>query len=173
MSEVSKAAKSSATSELQLRPYRRNDLDAMVALDRICFAPEFLFGKRAMRQFVEAAGAYGVVAERGSAIVGFAITQVEPRTNAHTGQPQADGPVAYCVTLDVSPGERRAGLGGILLGELERWAHAKGARSMMLHVWVGNEGARRFYGQQGYRVVGDAPGFYGRGIDALLCRKHL
>lgn len=149
---------------VRLRPYRRSDLPAMVALDEVCFAPEFLFGRRTMRRFAEARGANAVVAERGEAMVGFAIGQMEREGEERVG---------YCVTLDVAPGERRTGLGRRLLGELERWAAGEGAGEMMLHVWVGNEGARRFYGAGGYQEVGREAGFYGVGLDAVVCRKEL
>lgn len=154
-----------ATGEgVRLRPYRRSDLRAMVALDEVCFAPEFLFGRRTMRRFAEARGANAVVAERGEAMVGFAIGQMEREGEERVG---------YCVTLDVAPAERRTGLGRRLLGELERWAAGEGAGEMVLHVWVGNEGARRFYAERRYREVRQVKGFYRRGLDGLECRKEL
>ena len=150
--------------EVQLRSYRRADLAAMVKLDRVCFAPEFLFGKGAMRGFAEARGAYGLVAERENILVGFAIGQMERGENGARG---------YCVTLDVAPGERRTGLGRKLLGTLENWAAEQGAREMVLHVFAGNEGAQQFYAASGYRAEGLEPGFYGAGLDAVVCRKAL
>ena len=149
---------------VDLRTYRTEDLQAMVALDRLCFAPEFLFGHGAMRRYAEAADSHAVVAERGTELVGFAIGQMEGEGRDRVG---------YCVTLDVSPSERRSGLGGTLLGQLERWAEAEGATEMALHVWVGNAGARRFYERRGYRVLREEQDFYGPGTHALVCRKWL
>ena len=150
---------------LQVRRYRREDLPTMVAVDRLCFAAPFLFSPGAMRDFAEAMGARAVVAERGAeGMVGFAIGQMEWEAGTRVG---------YCVTLDVVPGKRRMGLGGVLLGELERWAGEEGAREMVLHVWVGNEGARRFYAERGYRVIRELKGFYRRGLDGVECRKTL
>ncbi len=150
--------------EVLFRLYRPDDLAAMVALDALCFAPEFLFPRSAMRRFAEGKGARAVIAERQRSIVGFAI--------AHLQQSPA-GLAAYCVTLDVDPGLRRAGLGARLLAGLERWAAASGAGKMLLHVHTENGGARAFYQRQGYRVVRVASGFYGPGLDALLCAKDL
>ena len=151
--------------EVRLRSYRRDDLHAMVALDRLCFAAPFLFSAEAIREFAEALGARAVVAERGPGLMaGFAVGQMEWQAGVRVG---------YCVTLDVIPGERRGGVGGLLLGELERWAGAKGAREMVLHVYVGNEGARRFYAGRGYREVRLMEGFYRRGLHAMECRKEL
>ena len=149
-----------------MRPYRRDDLQAMVALDRLCFAPPFLFSPEGMRGFAEARGASAVIAERGPAVmVGFAIGQLEGE--------RAGERVGYCVTLDVLPAERRGGVGGRLLGELVRWAAAQDAHEMVLHVWVENEGARRFYAGRGYREMRRIADFYRRGLDAMECRKQL
>ena len=154
------------TGELvRLRPYRKPDLAAMVRLDQVCFAPEFWFGERTMRRFAEAWGMHAVVAERGDVLVAFAIGEMERRGNGRVW--------GYCVTLDVAPAERRTGLGRRLLGELERWAAEQGAGEMMLHVFAGNEGAQRFYAVGGYREVGREVGFYGAGLDAVVCRKEL
>ncbi len=154
----------SILSVFPLRLYEPADLEALVRLDAVCFASEFLFSRRSMRSFAEARNGRTVVAERGRAVVGFAIAHLE-RVGAEV--------VGYCVTLDVSPAERRLGLGGDLLRELERWAEVSGARSMMLHVHTGNTAARRFYEARGYGVVREVRGFYRRGVDALECRKEL
>lgn len=151
--------------EVRIRGYRRTDLPAMVRLDRLCFAPEFLFSKAAMRGFAEAGGAYAVMAEKNDVLVGFVIGQMER---------EEDGRVeGYCVTLDVAPGERRGGVGGLLLRELEQWAGAEGAREMVLHVYVGNEAARGFYAGRGYWEVQLVKGFYRHGLDGVECRKEL
>ncbi len=155
--------------EVSVRAYRRVDLPSLVALDRRCFAPPFLFSPEAKREFTEAAGARVVVAERGAehglgVMVGFAIGQMEGEAGSRVG---------YCVTLDVAPDERRSGLGGSLLGELERWATEEGAREMMLHVFVGNGRARRFYAGRGYREVRLIEGFYRPELHAIECRKEL
>lgn len=148
-----------------VRLYRRDDLPAMVALDRLCFAPPFLFSPAGIRNFAEAQGAHAVVAEREAGqMAGFAIGQMEWEAATRVG---------YCVTLDVAPAERRGGVGGRLLDELERWAAAEGAAEMMLHVWVENEGARSFYAGRGYREMRRVAGFYRRGLDAMECRKAL
>ncbi len=136
----------------------------MVLLDQMCFAPEFPFSRRAMRGFAEAANARTVVADRGGEMVGFAIAHLEKVYG---------GVVGYCVTLDVSLAERRRGLGGRMLGVLERWAEGGGARAMVLHVHTGNAAARRFYEGRGYVVLREVKGFYRRGVDALECRKEL
>jgi ribosomal-protein-alanine N-acetyltransferase len=43
---------------------------------------------------------------------------------------------------------------------------------MMLHVFVKNQSAVRFYERLGYKRVGDQRGFYGPGIDAAMYWKE-
>jgi [ribosomal protein S18]-alanine N-acetyltransferase len=47
-----------------LRDYRASDLDAMFRLDETCFAEEFRFDWRSMREFAEEQDAVVRVAER-------------------------------------------------------------------------------------------------------------
>jgi len=150
--------------QLVLREYRARDLEAMWALDLVCFAEPFRFSRRAMRGFAEAKGAAVVVAEVGAGaglgLVGFAVAQRE-------------GEIGYVVTLDVAPQWRRRGLARRLMAEVEAKMRAAGARKMELHVSVENEGAVRFYEGLGYERAGRAKGFYGRGMDGLVYRKVL
>jgi ribosomal-protein-alanine N-acetyltransferase len=44
---------------------------------------------------------------------------------------------------------------------------------MLLHVYVRNAGAIRFYESSGYERDGEKPGFYGRGMDAAMFWKRL
>ena len=151
--------------EVTLREYRVGDMEAMYALDVVCFEPPFRFTKWAMRRFAEAKGAVTVVAEAEGDLVGFAIVQIEGGGRA--------GSRGYVVTLDVAEGWRRQGLARQLMLEAETKAAATGAVRMALHVYVGNEAAVRLYEGMGYRQVGIAENFYGPGMDALVYLKRL
>jgi ribosomal-protein-alanine N-acetyltransferase len=144
---------------LTLREYRPGDLQALYALDVVCFEPPFRFSRHAMRSFAEAAGAVTVLAEAQGELAGFCIAQLEKQ-------------IAYVVTLDVAPGWQRRGLARRLMAELESKAHAAGATAMTLHVFTGNAGAIQFYESIGYGRLGRAEAFYGRGLDALIYRKR-
>jgi ribosomal-protein-alanine N-acetyltransferase len=147
--------------EVTLRQYRAEDLEAMYALDIVCFEPAFRFSRRAMRRFAEARGAIPILAEiEGGELAGFGIAQMEAR-------------VGYVVTLDVAPAWRRHGLARRLMAEMEARAAAAGAGTMELHVFAGNAGAMRFYEGIAYGRVGMVEGFYGRGLDALVYAKRL
>jgi ribosomal-protein-alanine N-acetyltransferase len=157
-----------------LRGYRSGDLERMVRLDEVCFSAAFRFDRRTMRQFAEARGAIVVIAEdplaaleAGSAglMAGFIIVHLEGSARERYG---------YIVSIDVAPELRRAGLGGLLLGEAERQVRAAGVRRVGLHVAVDNAGAIRFYEGLRYACVGVARGFYREaGLDALIYIKEL
>lgn len=150
--------------QVTMRECRVGDLDAMWALDLVCFAEPFRFSRRAMRGFTEARGAAVVLAEveagAGSGLVGFAVGQRE-------------GETGYVVTLDVAPEWRRRGLARRLMAELEGKMRAAGAQRMQLHVSVENAVAVRFYEGAGYVRVGRVVGFYGRGMDAWVYGRGL
>ena len=148
-----------------LRDYRASDLDAMFRLDETCFAEEFRFDWRSMRDFAEEPDAVVRVAEREGGIAGFVIAHMER---------MALQLCAYVVTLDIAPEYRRQGLARSLMNEMESHVAAAGARWIHLHVFTGNEGAIRFYEQIGYERTGVRRGFYGRsGLDAFVYGKKL
>lgn len=152
--------------EVELRVYRKQDLDAIHRLDQLCFSNEFRFGRESMRAFAEAHDAVTLIAEAsGGEIVGFVIVQIERRGDIIHG---------YVVTLDVAEKRRRRGLAQMLMLEAERRAVAAGALWMELHVFTGNEGAIRFYERSGYTQIELKRRFYGgAGLDAFVYRKEL
>jgi ribosomal-protein-alanine N-acetyltransferase len=150
--------------EVRLREYRRGDLDAIFALDVVCFEPPFRFTREAMRRFAEAKSALTVIAESGEEIAGFSIAQVERVGGARA---------AYVVTLDVAPEWRRRGLAQRMMRQIEEQARAAQCVEMALHVSVENESAVRFYERAGYERTQVVRDFYGRGRDALVYFKML
>jgi [ribosomal protein S18]-alanine N-acetyltransferase len=151
--------------EIQIRRYRTDDLEAIFRLDESCFSEEFRFDRELMREFAEEWGAITLIAEdAASELAGLVITHVEKT---------ATGRGAYVVTLDVVFESRRSGIAGRLMQETERLVALAGATQVELHVFVQNEGAIRFYERRGYRRLGMKAGFYGRGLDAWMYRKEL
>ncbi len=154
---------------IRLRDYRTSDLDAMHALDVVCFENPFRFSRGAMRRFAEAKKARVVIAEDEGALVGFVILHIEE---------VEEGRVGYIVTLDVSPQYRRKGVAGQLMREAERQAQREGCAALMLHVFTGNEPAIRFYESNGFvRSHREedfyGPSFYGPSMDAWVFHKRL
>jgi len=145
---------------IQLRGFEARDLDAMFRLDETCFEEPFRFTHEAMQRFAESRKARVVIAESDGKLVGFAILHVEGR-------------VGYVVTLDVAENFRRQGLGMRLMQAMDEQAVESSCAVIGLHVYVGNEGAIRFYERAGYKRAGNVRGFYGEGLDAWSYRKSL
>ena len=116
-----------------------------------------------MRRFAEAQNAWVVIAEARGALAGFCIVHLEAAETVHVG---------YVVTIDVAEGFRRKGLGERMLAAGEAWVRASGGLGMMLHVYVKNMGAVRFYERLGYKRVGGQEGFYGPGVNAAMYWKE-
>lgn len=149
---------------MYVRAYQPEDLDALCALDEVCFAEPFRFSRRLMKHIVEARYARTLVAEESGALAGFVIVHAE-----HWDEEL----VAYIMTLDVSPEHRRHGLAAELMQRAEDASREVSADALALHVWAENAGAVRFYERIGYQRAGIVEGFYGEAGDAWLYRKPL
>ncbi|HEY2039012.1 MAG TPA: N-acetyltransferase [Edaphobacter sp.] len=149
---------------IEFREYRRDDLEALVELDEECFAPPFRFSRRAMQRFAEAGNAWVRVGEEDGRLAGFCIVHRESAGVAEMG---------YVVTIDVARPLRGRGIGERMLSEGEAWVESWSGAGVMLHVFVENERAVRFYERVGYARVGMQQGFYGSGLDAAMYWKDL
>ncbi|MFP5310451.1 MAG: GNAT family N-acetyltransferase [Actinomycetes bacterium] len=74
-------------------------------------------------------------------------------------------------TIAVDPAHRRRGLGAHLLTGLLDDLDRVGVRSVHLEVGRDNLAARALYAGHGFAVVGERPGYYAGGADALLLRR--
>jgi ribosomal protein S18 acetylase RimI-like enzyme len=150
---------------MTLRDFLPSDMDALVAVDQMCFEPPFLFPHSAMRRFVAAKGSHVTLAETDDgALAGFCILQVERHSQQLLG---------YIVTLDVVPEQRGKGVAGKLMQRAEEQACEAGCAAVVLHVFTGNPTAIRFYERRDYVFAYRDVDFYGAGIDALVYRKAL
>src|SRR6185369_1860068 len=144
-----------------IRPVTFKDIEALYALDQVCFPPGIAYSRGELRRFLGIATAVGVLADRDGTLAGFAIGYLTRRRTAHV------------VTLDVGSGEHRRGLGKALLEELlERLARA-GAVEARLEVSTENSGAIAFYEKLAFRVRRLLPGYYGPGRDALEMERKI
>ena len=150
---------------MELRGFRPSDLDALVALDDVCFDPPFRFSRSAMRSFVQARNARVTIAEAtDGSLAGFCVLHLQH------AKPDV---VGYIVTLDVAAEYRRRGLAGELMDRAEAEALEAGCSAVALHVFTGNATAIRFYERRGYVFSHRAAAFYARGVDALVYHKEL
>lgn len=151
--------------EFHLRQYRSADLQAIFALDEICFEATYRFPLAMMRRSAEAGNALTVVVERECEIVGFCIAHVE-RASGGTR-------FGYIITLDVAPEQRRRGLAQRMMQRIEAQAREAGCEIVALHVSVSNESAISFYERAGYLRSHTVRAFYGAGLHAFVYRKRL
>jgi ribosomal-protein-alanine N-acetyltransferase len=146
---------------MEFRGYTAGDLEAMFVLDEACFEPPFRFSKATMRRFAQAKKARVIIAEE-DGLAGFCIVHVESVEG---------GLVGYVMTLDVEEAWRGKGVAKELMRRGEAEASEAGCMAMVLHVFVGNDVAIRFYEHIGYQRWTKAIGFYGGVGDAWIYRK--
>jgi len=150
--------------EVTLRNGTPADIDAMYALDLLCFDKPFRFDLRSMRKYATHPEAIVLIAELDGEMRGFIVVNPSRRKALHS---------AYVTTLDVHPDFRRQGIARALLVEAERRVAASGAVTMQLHVFTGNVDAIRFYESAGYEQLLLTEDFYSPGLDALAYTKLL
>ena len=153
-----------STNQILYRGYSPTDLPALVQLDEACFDPPFRFSTPTMRRFVEAENAWITIAEENGILAGFCILHRERADSMDIG---------YVITIDVAELYRRQGIGERMLIDAEPWVRRFNGAGIMLHVFIGNPAAIRFYEKLGYTRLGIQRGFYGGTLDAALYWKEL
>lgn len=149
---------------IRIRPVGREELDALFALDQVCFRPGIAYSKVELKYFLFRPGAISMIAEGEGGIAGFAIVAVRAERGARIG---------HIVTLDVDPARRRHGVGKLLMDALMERCREDGAAVMRLEVAVDNESAIRFYRRLGFEATGRIRGFYMGKLDALVMERGL
>jgi [ribosomal protein S18]-alanine N-acetyltransferase len=143
---------------ISIRLAAREDMDTLFALDRVCFRPGIAYSKVELQYFLFHLRSISIVAENESGIAGFAIVEFSLEGGRRVG---------HVVTIDVSPGQRRQGVGGLLMESLLDFCCKTGARLLRLEVAEDNQGAIAFYRRLGFEETGRIPGFYLGRLDAL------
>lgn len=83
---------------------------------------------------------------------------------------------AEVLTLAVTPGYRRRGLGGALVEAMADWAASSGAKALFLEVARDNEAGLALYRSARFSEVGVRRAYYSRptgAMDALVLRRDL
>jgi [ribosomal protein S18]-alanine N-acetyltransferase len=148
----------------QIRRAEREDLDALFALDQVCFPPGIAYPKIELRYFLFHPAAISLVLEDGGRITGFAIGELGPKSAQRTG---------HIVTIDVDPSLRRRGMGQLLMDALLDGFKKAGVAIVQLEVAVDNDGAQAFYTKLGFTPTGRIRGFYMGKLDALRMELDL
>jgi len=151
-----------------LRQYRSQDFERLLEIDQACFVEGIAYDEDEMRCFLSMPSAITLVAEQvgTGGVQGFII--------ADRLQPQrASRPMGRIITIDVAPGNQRAGVGTQLLANAEERLKNAGCDHVVLEVAVDNERALRFYKKHGYSVLKVLPNYYMDSVDGLMMGKRL
>lgn len=135
-----------------IRPMDPEDIPAVAALEGRVFADPW--SENAFREELATASRHYLVAEEGSAILGYGGLLVVDDD-------------AHIVTLAVEPGARGRGLGTRLMVRLAEEALRAGAAHLTLEVRVSNQPAQSLYRRFGFETVGLRRHYY-RDEDALI-----
>jgi len=146
---------------MNLRPLGPADLEAVTALDSLCFPPDVAFSENTFHACLTARAceSFGVDGEGG--LIAFAIV--------HFSRPGA----AQIFTVDVHPRRRGQGLADSLMTEIERRAVKRKVKRIFLQVATDNQAAIGLYHKWGYSIIGQYSDYYGDGKDAYLMDRVL
>ncbi len=145
----------------RVRPARRADLDALVALEQRVFATDRL-SRASLRRLLASKTARVIVAEVGARLAGAAVVLFRSHAT-----------VARLYSIAVAPPMCGKGVAVVLLAAAERAAAARKCRCMRLEVHETNAAAIARYRKSGYRQFGCHVAYYGDGGDALRFEKQL
>jgi ribosomal protein S18 acetylase RimI-like enzyme len=148
------------SAETTLREYAPADFVALYDLDRICYPRGIAYSKRTLRWFLAQRGAICLIAARGGQIAGFILADQQGRA-------------AHIITIDVAPGERRHGVGTVMMAEVEKRLAALGVRDIYLETATNNAAGAAFWQRHGFRTVGLMSGYYLGRQDAYAMAKRL
>lgn len=150
---------------IRFRPAEKADLTRLFQLDQLCFPAGIAYSLGDFRALLRSSRVLTIVAEEDSVLAGFAMAQVEVRDRVRAG---------LIVTIDVAPHFRRRGVGAALMNAIEVGVQAAGgAEVLRLEVAVDNETALNFYAKRGFTAIGEIPGYYQTGMDAIVMEKPL
>jgi len=90
-------------------------------------------------------------------VVGFAILMYRNWFN-----------IAYLNYIQVKTDWMNKGVGHRLIEKYVSWAREKGARIIYTETGRNNEGAIKFYQRHGFKITGYIPGYYQKGLDAVI-----
>ena len=151
---------------VELRRMRWWDIPGVILLEHAVFPEDAWSVGMFWSELAEAATRYYLVAEEYRS-----GDENEPRLIGYAGLLAGIGE-AEVLTIAVTPGRERRGLGAVLLTELMREAARRDCDDVVLEVRVDNERAQRLYRRFGFEGVGIRKGYYQpMNIDALVMRS--
>jgi ribosomal-protein-alanine N-acetyltransferase len=138
-----------------IRPAVPADLDALVALDKVCFGDSAWSAESWANEFARLGSDRVILVADEGIQVGYVVLLVPT---------VVEDPVDL-LRIAVSPAERRTGIGGQLMtAALQRSA----GRTVLLEVATGNEAAGVLYRGYGFEEISRRRGYYAGGEDAVI-----
>lgn len=143
-----------------IRTHEKRDFAALYRLDQACFVPGISYSKWVLQYYLKLPAVDCLVAEEDKKIVGFVLAEINP-------------PLAHIITLDIAESHRRAGIGSLLLCEMEKHFAFTGVHTILLETAVDNESGIAFWEHHGYRTEAVIKRYYLGRIDAYEMRKRV
>ncbi len=144
----------------QIRTATKEDLDALLHLEELCFKEE-KFNRRQLGYLLNKARSYIMVASIGDIIAGSIIILL--RYNILS---------ARVYSLNVHPGYRRIGIASLLMDAGLGFLKDGGFKNVTLEAGINNQAALNLYISRGFSVDKVLKHYYKNGGDALhLIRK--
>ena len=108
--------------------------------------------RRVLYEGFLAAGGFAVLAERGGALIGYAMVAIKTSEETELDDTwRAGARVAEIETMSVAPAERGRGVGTALLERIDAELAAAGVRDVLVGAMATNDGAIRLYERYGFR----------------------
>jgi ribosomal-protein-alanine acetyltransferase len=137
-------------------------LDRLYEVEKECFGTE-AFTKQQIAGLLADYNSISLVAKENNNVVGFIMGSLRFEGNVLTG---------HILTVDVSPGCRKRGVGARLLRKMESLFREKGVKVCRLEVREDNVAALSLYRKLGYRKVTMLKNYYGE-AHGIYLRKAL
>lgn len=145
--------------EIRIVPMREDHLDALAALERLCFSLPWSWE--------------GLATELSEPTACFLVAECGRKTIGYAGM-HCILDEAYVTNVAVDPRFRLRGAGRMLMQALERTAMGRGAVSLSLEARVSNQSAIKLYRGCGFEEIGLRRGMYEQPKeDGLIMTKAL
>ena len=148
--------------QLVLRPAHRSEAASIATMSRLQveYGLNWRWTPARIRRAIDDRETMVLVASIDGELEGFAVMKFRDED-------------AHLLLLAVQPKARRSGIGRAMLDWLEKSCRTAGIRHIRLEVRVSNRPARRFYENQGYRLVSQVAGYYEKRDAAAVMAKSL
>jgi len=151
--------------EVIIRAGTIEDADRLTEIEKACFASELRYGPSVLATLLSMTPIYTV-------LTAYTAKNPEIIACAIGEQDDNDKLLGRIITIQVDPSFWQRGIGKKLLLTLEVTLHKKhGIKSFELQVHHKNEGAIRFYQNNGYKITRFLKNYYERKEHAFLMEK--